>query len=196
MWTWINNCFICNGESAEIIIFINIMKRISIVAFLFLLFYSSYSQNQDRPFLKQTVFNMYVESGVALCSTELPVSFDINFGARVYDYAFFGLSISADLIFESYHLSSWDFEDVFIPVGFDIRGFIPANRNFYPYVEFASSMVFLPSSYYLFGAKIRAGMGFEIGRFSFGLGYMTYRGDPDGKWNLGYAKIGIRIGKK
>ena len=143
---------------------------------------------------------MYVESGAALCSTDLPVSFDINFGARVYDYAFFGLSISADLIFESnyyHHSSSLDYEDVFIPVGFDIRGFIPANRNFYPYFEFASSMVFLPSSYHpIFGAKIRAGMGFEIGRFSFGLGYVTYRGDPDGKWNLGYAKIGIRIGKK
>lgn len=160
-------------------------------------------QSQEhRPFLNRTVFNSYLELGTALNNHIIPFTFDINFGARVYDYAFIGLNFSVDVPIERSDYSHWDLSYICIPVGFDIRALIPASRSFYPYLEFSSSLVF--SNYDpIYGAKIRAGMGFDIKRFSFGIGYLLYRvGYSDHcatgfekQFHLGYVKFGVRIGR-
>ena len=111
-------------------------------------------------------------------------NFYLNMGTRIYDYLYLGAEIGLQAFPPQFGLVT-DFS-YFVPLGLDIKGYLPVTKKFYPYAEV------------LLGAGIGSkavfhtflGIGFDASRFSMSVGYENLAGV-----NAFGAKIGIRFGK-
>lgn len=157
-----------------------------------------------KSFIQGVHFNTYLEAGIPFLALEAGPSFNITLGARIYDYGFVGLTFGIDALYgtgDGYHTFR-GFDAANFPIMVDFRGYYPINQNLYPFLEFSVganiSTDFGRTQYWNFypftSARIRLEGGMEYKRFLVGLGYdcMAVSGV---KIHMGYAKIGVRIGK-
>lgn len=157
--------------------------------------------HSDRQKDSRVLFNAYAEMGCTFAAYEAGPSLSVAAGARIYDYAFVGLSFGSEAPFGTrgyYGLDAVEF-----PLMVDLRGYLPTKTSFYPFMEFAFGVDFLDDFsytqyYYLYPAvcaKIRLMLGLEYKRIVFGMGYncMTFGGGASA--HFGYAKVGVRIGR-
>lgn len=168
--------------------------------------YSSFDNNQQynndydddtRPFIKGARFNCYPE-WTTIVGNDLGECFSWTFGVRIFDYGFIGAGVG---------VVEWLYDDwVSIPFTFNVRGFIPINRNVHPFMELTIGKTIGLTAEYS-PTKLMVGMGFDFARFSLGFGYARYTADikyynyysntiQEVKSNNFYLKLGIKIGKR
>ena len=149
-------------------------------------------------------FNAYMEVGMPFVAHETGPSVNATFGIRFHDYGFVGFTIGVDALYgtgDGYQTFK-GFDAANFPFMVDLRGFCPINQNLCPFIEFSIganiSNDFGRTQYWRYypftSARIRLEGGLDYKRFLVGLGYdcMVI---SSVKVHMGYAKIGIRIGK-
>ena len=148
--------------------------------------------DNSRPFIKGVRFQAYLTTGFyygnGLCF-DLP-SFSI--GIRIFDYGYVGIKtgflLDVSGFFQYYHHDAPD--ETRCPVLLDLRGYYPINKTIHPYIEFSPGFEIALSEGYL-DFSYQIGFGFDINRFSFGVGFYSGFGEYNG-----YLKYGVRLGKK
>lgn len=147
----------------------------------------------QKPFIKKIKFQGYGYLGLPFSSNAVGPSFDLNLGARFYDYFYLGLELGYAPIFVkeygysyysgySYYYSYWDIlHDV--TIGINMKGYIPVSEKLYPYANLSLGFHY-PT---LFGMQL--GLGVDYKRLSCGMGYeLLLLGG-----HLGYVKFGVRF---
>lgn len=166
-------------------------------------------------FIHRALFNVYGEVGCDFFSVEAGPSLNFSFGARIYDYVFAGLSVGVDALFVTIDYD-WGyaagyagmFDAVNIPILGTVRGYYPVNENFSPFAELSiGPSVLIGNIYYgddrsiyrstlsVASGRFRFGAGMEWKRFVVGIGYDCIFVTGGYAIHMGYAKVGVRIGK-
>lgn len=161
-------------------------------------------KKEIKSHIQSVHFNAYLEAGMPFVAYETGPSFNITLGARIYDYGFVGFTFGIDALYgtgDGYYIYR-GLDAANFPFMLDFRGYCPINPNLYPFLEFSVganiSTDFGKTEYWYYypftSTRIRLEAGIEYKRFLVGLGYdcMAVSGV---KIHMGYAKIGIRIGK-
>ncbi len=130
---------------------------------------------------------------------------DIALGARIGRYFFIGAQTGLRSIIETVDLLYYGYGDLvreesktlfegYIPLELNMKGYIPVSEKVRPYINCSLGGFFgVADLDGLNGFSCQVGAGVEINRVSIGIGYnglVKY-----GTSNLGYIKIGIRLGK-
>ncbi|MCQ2272038.1 MAG: hypothetical protein MJZ72_04530 [Bacteroidales bacterium] len=163
------------------------------------------SQKKFKSHIPRTLFNTYIEVGCPFSAFEAGPSLNFTLGARFYDYGFAGLCVGSDALFVTY-FSYWD--AVNIPILLNLRGYYPVNENVYPFLDFSVGVnviignVLYYNNYGYYNdivigptGRIRVCAGVEYKRFTAALGYDFITSGYGSNVHLGYAKIGIKLGK-
>lgn len=142
-----------------------------------------------RPFQKIR-FQSYLYAGAVFMQESVGPTFDASVGARLREYAYIGIETGFHYLTVIDH--GGDFS--YIPIGINLKGYIPVGKKIYPYIN-CSLGAFIGLSDFddLYGFYCQVGAGIDIKRFSLGIGYSTIMNG--GNFNCGYAKFGIRLGK-
>lgn len=134
----------------------------------------------------------YIYVGTVFNSVEIGPAADLNIGLRFFDYAYIGVESGFHYLVAP--KSELSFREAYVPVGVNLKGYIPTGKLIYPYVNCSLGGFFgVMDLNGLNGFYCQAGIGIDIWRFSIGVGYtglLKY-----GTANLGYVKIGFRFGK-
>ena len=97
-------------------------------------------------------------------------------------------------LYTAYDYYSMTLFEGYIPLGVDLRGYIPVTENARIFVDCSLGGFFGISDIQgLNGFTCQVGAGIEISRFTLGLGYNALV--KQGTLNSGFIKLGIRIGK-
>lgn len=138
----------------------------------------------SRPFIKGPRFHAYPYFGYYV-GQSMGIDITWSFGIRIFDYAYFGPRIGFNYNFD---------EGINFPIQWDFRGYIPINRYVHPYLLFSPGLAIFLGSHLDFACHL--GVGFDIGHFSFNLGY--YNGGV--RYGYGghnfFLRIGAKIGRK
>ncbi len=148
----------------------------------------------------------YIYGGAIFMSHAAGPAIDLNLGVRLWDYAYIGVEAGfhslfskvEDEIYDSgsldYYVYSESYKEAYIPLGINLKGYIPVGRKIYPYVNCSLGGFFGIMDLDGFnGFYCQVGAGIDVKRFSFGIGYsglVKY-----GAANCGYVKFGVRLGK-
>ena len=154
----------------------------------------------------------YVYGGAIFMSHAGGPAVDLSLGVRLWDYAYIGVETgfhslfsSAEMVYysEQYYggtyYDGWDTDEVtakeaYIPLGVNLKGYIPTGKKIYPYVNCSLGGFFgLMDLGGFNGFYCQVGAGIDVKRFSFGIGYsglVKY-----GTASCGYVKFGVRLGK-
>ena len=127
---------------------------------------------------------------------------DLSLGMRLWDYGYIGVEMGFHSLFFTTEFVDWEnfkvYKDIstnaYMPVGINLKGYIPTGKKIYPYVNCSLGgffgMIVLDG---LNGFYCQAGVGIDVKRFSFGIGYNgLVKYDTA---NCGYVKLGVRFGK-
>lgn len=156
--------------------------------------------------IHRTLFNVYGELGCDFMSVEAGPSLTFSFGARIYDYVFAGLSIGVDALFVSFDYNwgwaagnSGMLDVINIPILGNVRAFVPISANISPYAEMSLGPNVMIANFYgdyipAVSGRFRIGLGMEWKRLVMGMGYDCLFFSR-AAIHLGYAKVGVRIGK-
>ncbi len=163
---------------------------------------TNYSQessftNGERPYIKGVIFNGYIEFGSVFNTYRAAPTFDMVLGARIFDYGFVGFGFGLGALFYRYDVDEpHHFGYFMVPIYGNLRGYFPVNKDFSPYIDFAVGANLLANKHFFASpARVKLGAGFEYKRLVFGIGYdVTVFGD-DANDNMGYVKIGVKIGR-
>lgn len=125
---------------------------------------------------------------------------DIAVGARIGRHFFIGAQTGFRSIISILNFS-FDGDDStyrlfggYIPLEVDMKGYIPVSGKVRPYINCSLGGFFgVADLNSVNGFSCQAGAGLEINRISIGIGYNGLVNS--GTSNLGYIKIGIRLGK-
>lgn len=142
-----------------------------------------------KPFQKIR-FQSYLYAGTVFLQEAVGPTFDASVGARLREYAYIGIETGFHYLTIIDH--GGDFS--YIPIGINLKGYIPVGKKIYPYIN-CSLGAFIGLSDFddLYGFYCQVGAGIDIKRFSLGIGYSTIMNG--GNLNCGYVKFGIRLGK-
>lgn len=113
---------------------------------------------------------------------------DWSSGIRVYEYAYFGLSVGCHSLISS---GSWA---PYFPLTFDTKIYAPVGRDIYPHIDLKTGfwVDLTPNA----GFYFRAGLGLDYRRLSFVAGYQMFELYGTGDFvNMAYVNIGVRIGR-
>lgn len=160
---------------------------------------------------KGVIFSFYLEAGCPFTASAAGPSLHFTFGARVYDCCFAGLTIGSDVLFIT---QNGNFVMANIPFLLNIRGLFPLKNksNLYPFFDFSlggnlsltkpvyedddgnfyQSQSIIAST----ATRLRICFGLEYKRFIFALGYDLLAYGHRNNINMGYAKVGIKLGKQ
>lgn len=145
----------------------------------------------------------YVYIGSVFDAVSGGVTVDASVGMRLWKYAYVGVEIGFHTLFGTltmydYYLgyTSYQLTGAYVPVGVNMKGYIPAGvgKRIYPYINcslggFIGAIDFAGSD----GFYCQVGVGIDIGRFSFGIGYTGLVTETTGSG--GYIKLGARFGR-
>ena len=150
--------------------------------------------NGERPYIKGVIFNGYVEFGTVFNKYEVAPTFDMVLGARIYDYGFVGFGFGLGALC-GYYGGHHEFACFMVPLYGNLRGYLPVNKDFSPFIDFAvGANLLVAEGFYMAPARVKLGAGFEYKRLVFGIGYdVTVLGDEND--NMGYIKLGVKIGR-
>ena len=121
---------------------------------------------------------------------------DLSLGMRLWDYGYIGVETGFHSLLQRIYFYDNEYNSTlaYIPVGINLKGYIPTGKKIYPYVNCSLGgffgMIVLDG---LNGFYCQAGVGIDVKRFSFGIGYNgLVKYDTA---NCGYVKLGVRFGK-
>lgn len=133
----------------------------------------------------------YVYGGAIFMSHAGGPAVDLSLGVRLWDYAYVGVETGFHSLFSSAYYSD---KEAYIPLGINLKGYIPTSKKIYPYVNCSLGGFFgLMDLGGFNGFYCQVGAGIDVKRFSFGIGYsglVKY-----GTASCGYVKLGVRLGK-
>ena len=146
-------------------------------------------QRVSRPFVKDARFQSYLSAGFFDGNIQMGVDGIWSCGVRIFDYGYVGLQTGFRYSFKYYDY--W-----VIPLQVDLRGYYPINRMIHPYVEFSPGLELrILRDYweddYIQYFSYYVGAGFDIRRFSIGVGY--YRGYYSHNFHV---KMEVKIGRQ
>ena len=148
----------------------------------------------------------YIYGGAIFMSHAGGPAIDLSLGLRLWDYAYIGVETGFHSLFSkfegevydcgssSYYGYSESYKEGCIPVGVNLKGYIPAGKKIYPYVNCSLGGFFGVMDLGGFnGFYCQVGAGIDVKRFSFGIGYsgLVHMGVA----SCGYVKLGVRLGK-
>ncbi len=163
-------------------------------------------QQISRPFIKDARFQSYFSAGYFDGSLSRGVEGMWSCGVRIFDYGYAGLQTGLRYAWK------YGYEYWMIPMWVDLRGYYPINNLIHPYIEFSCGLEFrrymsIGYDYPYYGPyygypgrnsrdwlqyfSYYVGAGFDISRFTMGVGY--YRGFYS--HNL-HVKMGVKIGRQ
>lgn len=145
-----------------------------------------------RPFIKGVRFNGYFDMNLLYTkysgANVLSENPSLSLGVRIFDYGYVGVKSGIELVEMFYKKDSHVF--LMVPLMADFRGYFPINADVHPYMEFAFGNAWvIDSSYIGSGWRHNLGAGFDIKRFSLGMGW-----NKQGNLNRFYFKIGVKLG--
>ena len=146
----------------------------------------------------------YVYGGAIFMSHAGGPAVDLSLGVRLWDYAYIGVETGFHSLFSTfeevyfngsrYDTYEGNIKDAYIPLGVNLKGYIPTGKKIYPYVNCSLGGFFgLMDLGGFNGFYCQVGAGIDVKRFSFGIGYsglVKY-----GTASCGYVKFGVRLGK-
>ncbi len=134
----------------------------------------------------------YVYGGAIFMSHAGGPAVDLSLGVRLWDYAYIGIETGFHSLFSNAYWSTYT--EAYIPLGINLKGYIPTGKKIYPYVNCSLGGFFgLMDLGGFNGFYCQVGAGIDVKRFSFGIGYsglVKY-----GTASCGYVKFGVRLGK-
>lgn len=137
---------------------------------------------QNRPFINGVFFSGYVDF-TGFVGYSYGGSVTVSMGARIFDYGYVGARFGLAYDPYAYYYCG-------IPIQLDLRGYFPINANVYPYIQLAFG-AYLSVEQQGVGVYnlLNVGAGFDIKRFSVGLGYrrLTYSD------NSFFLNIGVKF---
>lgn len=151
-------------------------------------------------------FQSYIYAGATFLEHAGGPTIDINIGARIYDYFYIGIETGFRCVFEEieyfgyrYDYERWYEDSItakcgYIPIGVNLKGYIPTGKKIYPYINCSlGGFIGVMDLNGLNGFYCQVGAGIDIKRFSFGIGYTGLVKESTA--NCGYVKLGVRLGK-
>ncbi len=148
----------------------------------------------------------YVYGGAVFLAHAGGPAVDLSLGVRLWDYAYVGVETGFHSLFakfedeyydystSSYYGYSESYKMAYIPVGVNLKGYIPTGKKIYPYINCSLGGFFGIMDFGgLNGFYCQVGAGVDVKRFSFGIGYSGLV--QMGVANCGYIKLGVRLGK-
>ena len=161
--------------------------------------FSRETKPESKSDRKKISFQAYSYLGADFNSAMGGPTLDVSAGVRITDYFYAGLetgfhTMMADLyVSTSYALYPYSVFMVggYIPIGLNMKGYLPVTEKFMPYLNctLGGAMGCIDFSGRAFYCNV--GTGFDLGRFSFGIGYMNL----GGSMHNGYVKLGYKFGK-
>lgn len=156
--------------------------------------------DNSRPFIKDARFQAYLTTGLYfgddLC-LDVP---SFSLGVRLFDYGYVGVKTGILMDFMSgrryfggyYYEDHYYYQDLMYHLGFlrmpillDFRGYYPINRKIHPYIEFSPGLEICLLEIGYFSFAYHLGVGFDISRFTFGVGFYSGWGQYNGYFKLG-----------
>ena len=133
-------------------------------------------------------YQSYIYTGADFTSGMGGPSLDWSSGIRVYEYAYFGLSVGCHSLISSGSLTPY------FPLTFDTKIYAPIGHEVYPHIDLKTGFwVDLTPGV---GFYFRAGLGIDYRRLSFVAGYQMLELYGTGDYlNMAYLNIGVRIGR-
>lgn len=168
-------------------------------------FYVKYSNGEKEVFKsdkKQSNgvrLQSYIYGSAVFMSEEGGPAIDLSLGMRLWDYGYIGVEMGFHSLFFTTESMDWEsskvtYTEAYIPLGINLKGYIPTGKKIYPYVNCSlGGFIGLIELDGLNGFYCQAGVGIDVKRFSFGIGYnglVKYS-----TANCGYVKLGVRFGK-
>lgn len=157
--------------------------------------------------LSKVKFQGYTYVGADFNSSLGGPSLDFSFGARTSKYLYIGGGIGWHNLLGEIYISEYNdrLNDYIYYYTFgwfpyltftsDIKGYIPTSSEFFPRIDLSFGGCVFPADGGICGFYMSFGAGFDWRRFSFGMGYqMPVVGNKP--IPLGYARLGIRFGKR
>lgn len=129
---------------------------------------------------------------------------DLSLGMRLWDYGYIGVETGFHSLLQridySYDYEYYEYNSTlaYIPVGINLKGYIPTEKEIYPYVNcsLGGFFGFMDLNRYN-GFYCQAGVGIDVKRFSFGIGYNGFVNyhfiNKNHTISCGYVKLGARF---
>lgn len=162
--------------------------------------FSSGKSGGIRSHNKKVRFQGYAHLGADFNSVMGGPTLDISAGVRITDYFYAGLELGFHTLMADLYIT--DFQAMYpysvfmvggyVPIGLNMKGYLPVSKKFMPYINCTlggaiGCIDFGDEGFF----HCNVGAGFDLGRFSFGIGYMNLGGSMDN----GYVKLGYRFGR-
>jgi hypothetical protein len=142
----------------------------------------------------------YISFGTIFNSAGAGPALDVNMGAKIYEHFYMGVesgfhTMIIPLEKNSYNSLREKVSEMYIPLGVNMKIFFTKNKTVNPYLNCSLGGFFGVGDALggLNGFYCQAGVGFDVRRFTFGIGYsglVKY-----GTASCGYIKLGVRLGK-
>lgn len=163
------------------------------------IFFIKYANGSKDSFLDTTTshienfskakFQGYAYIGADFESYSGGPSLDFSLGVRTSKYFYIGGNIGWHNVIEEYWWTPY------LTFTSDIKGYIPTRSEFFPRIDLSFGGCVFPADFGICGFYMSFGAGFDWRRFSFGMGYQMPVIE-DYPIPLGYARLGIRFGKR
>ncbi len=181
------------------------MKKLLLSALCAMLAITSNAQsfrnfNTDSSVYSNVKLQGYVNLGTNFLSAGAGPTFDATIGARIYDHLYAGVEVGFHTLFIPISVPIGDFYakttaySLYVPIGVNLKGYFTKGHNFTPYIN-ASLGGFIDCVASGGAGYCQVGMGFDIKRFAFGIGYSGLFGSAS-LVNMGYIKLGVRFGRR
>lgn len=176
------------------------MKRLLVAALFMLSLNTAIAQTLSAN--KQTTYNSIIEFqghiGVGTIFRENAggPTLEISAGARIADALYVGMTTGYSTLFTRYKENGLKYKsnEGYFPVGLNLKWYFANGTRGQLYVEHTSGLFFGSLSlrdYVKVGNMFQFGLGLDINRFNFGIGYSgLYK---EGIANSGYIKLGYRF---
>ena len=159
------------------------------------------TQSQVAGNLTPIKFQGYAQVGAIFTAEGGGPTLDLTFGAKIYEYFYVGAEVGFHTCLTPYeyygYYGSYSGEifEAYVPIGVNMKGYFTKGRKVNPYINCSlGGFVGVADIEGLNGFHCQVGLGIDIKRFSFGIGYNgLVKGAA--KFNSGYVKLGVRFGK-
>lgn len=176
------------------------MKKLLVAALFMLSLNTAIAQPLSAN--KQTTYNSIIEFqghiGVGTIFQENAggPTLEVSAGARIADALYVGMTTGYSALFTRYkeYGIKYKIDEGYFPVGLNLKWYFANGTRGQLYVEYTSGLFFGSLSlrdYIKVGNMFQFGLGLDINRFNFGIGYSgLYK---EGTSSSGYIKLGYRF---
>ena len=176
------------------------MKRLLVAVLSILSLNTAIAQDSsiDQPITSDRIVEFQGHIGVGSIFGEHAggPTFEISAGARIADALYVGMTTGYSAIFTRYKEDGIKYksDEGYFPVGLNLKWYFANGTRGQIYFEYMNGLFFASMDlrdYVKVGNMFQLGLGFDIKRFNFGIGYSgLYK---EGIANAGYIKIGYRF---